>query len=227
MVLACLGCGEVAELPNEARDEASTAQAVSQARSDRDDAPSQPGVTVGWDMTGVGGGVTSLTARVVSRYPEMKNVELELVGAGPDGLQVVRSFGRHAVASRSQVDLKVPLADLPVQSVGLASSAAVVAHYTASYPTRDGTMREVTLDAHGLPVHVTFEPGFGRAAVRTGAEQARWNADQQRQGKQLRATGLRRYAATSGRVEAVDARNAESEGLVFVTEGFEPLEEEE
>lgn len=219
--LALSACGKTPELDSVHESGLTVGQALGADDSTptpTHDGPSPQSITVTFRSAGARN-VGSLTGRVLNATSETKIVTLALIGVDPYGREVSRPFGMQTVPPKSSRDVVIPARDLPVQSAGQASIAAIAANYELVARLPDGSSKTLAHRVHSPPLYVTFSESFATATALTTAEQAR-AAGSLSSGSLAKPTRLRRYNEAYDRIDEVDAVPTEGEppALLGVTD---------
>lgn len=176
MLLALWACGEVPQEPVTESKQELSAEEQPGATDFAPDTPTPEAIVVGWVGLGASQVVTRLPAVIHNTSGEAKTVELQVAGVDPYGELVTRPVSVRSVAAQKHSALELPVAELPVQSTGLPSTIWIIARYELTQPALGSVVPNPVAMIHQVnspAVHVTFEPGWARATVRTALEQAR------------------------------------------------------
>jgi hypothetical protein len=200
-LLAPLASCSQAEDPAAGDNATPTPAATTEVQADLHDRPSAPAIGVAWDPQPTGDSAPSvLTGTVRNSTRRDRPVSLQVVGIDPHGDVVVRPIATLLVPAKGSASFSVPVADLPVQSVGIDSRVSLLATYEQSAPLPNGEASTFKVQAHSAPLHVTFDDVMARAIVRTTADQARFNGA--RFGSVIpKVTRLRHFNANLGTMQ--------------------------
>ena len=167
-------------------------------------------VVVGWDGSVGGEVVDKLAAVVESTAATALNVEVVLNIRAPDGQSTEEVLRSAELAAKEKLRLDLPVANLPVQSAGVASMLDLSVRYRA--PGGDllresaaGAPGEQTFVARAPALYLTHESTFGKAAARSAAEEARFNGLRYRAGQLPRVSEIRGSKARAVRGAAAAA----------------------
>ena len=207
-LLAALPSCSQGEGPATPATETASPPGTTEVRSELHDRPSPPAIGVGWDAQATTEEAPSvLTGTVKNATRRDRTVSLEVVGIDPHDVVVTRPLGTLVVPAKGSASFRIPVADLPVQSVGLDSRVSILATYEQSAPLPNGEVRTFNVQTHSAPLHVTFDDVMARATVRTTANQARFNGA--RFGAVVpKVARLRRFDATRGAMQDATVRSA-------------------
>ena len=207
-----------AQTPNDVPE--ATVQQPLQTRARSGDSPGRQALAVYWESRVSSERTTVLRAQLQNATGASKEVSVSLMGVDPHGEIVTRALGTYTVDAKSSVPLRIPIADLPVQSADLSSMVNIVASCQMSFVTPDGTGRARSYRFYATPLHVTFDSDWKGATVRSTSEQAKLNGVQFQRAAP-RAGRLRRYNRTTDRVEdiAAPAAGAPARPVMVVVDG--------
>jgi hypothetical protein len=181
-------------------------------------------VVVFWQDSSETLSATALTASLRNSTADPIVVQLEILMSEPSGKMVTRSFGERTLQGHETVPVTIPLGDLPVQSVGAASTVTLVASYETHRPELGGSGQFETtlqkLQAHATPRYVTFASDFAQATIRSSAAQARLNlSTSASELRQQLAVGARFTSLRAARPTAVRIHPAATSEAAGVDEG--------
>jgi hypothetical protein len=171
-----------------------------QSTEQLDDRPSPRAISVNWQAVSDSEKTAVLTGRIQNATQETKLVTLQLVGIDPHGQTITRPLGTRMVPAKSSVEFKVPVTDLPTQSMDLASQVSLLATYDLSVRASDGTGRSLSHQVHSAPMHVTFDETWQQVTARSTAQQAKANSLQFRRSVP-KAGRLRHFNISRSEVE--------------------------
>lgn len=207
MVLLATSCGQNKEPAQDIGDshqqlETSAVPAVVS------DGTSLPALTIYWQGAESEREGNGLTAVAQNTTKEALLVEFSLLGVAPTSDTVVREFGsRHVPANSSEV-LRVSISDLPVQSVGVASSVTLVGRYPiakAQFAPEDAKQAEpveLVAQAFTPAMYVDLDASAEMAHFRVSRAEAHSNASNRGRGS-MRLERLKIFDPATGQL--VDA----------------------
>ena len=144
-----------AQTPNDVPE--ATVQQPLQTRARSGDSPGRQALAVYWESRVSSERTTVLRAQLQNATGASKAVSVSLMGVDPHGEIVTRALGTYTVDAKSSVPLRIPIADLPVQSADLSSMVNIVASCQMSFVTPDGTGRARSYRFYATPLHVTLD----------------------------------------------------------------------
>lgn len=173
-------------------------------------------VTVSWVLATPELRAQAIGAVVTNKTDSVRHVELQLVAVAPTGQVAAKKLGAYDIPAKDALTFNYAAADLPVQSVGLSSSIALVASYEHAVPGMNGPGTSRILQVQTPALHVTFESAGGTFGVfRTGAQEADTNASMG--DVRARLSSLRIYDIGSNRlVDATREATASDSGISVI-----------
>lgn len=177
---------------------------------------SAPPVSIHWTETPASQNGNVLSADVVNTTTQAVKASISINAESPDGDLLSVDHGMRTLQPNSSTTINIPVAKLPVQSVGAATTVTLVATYDgAAGPDLRGDgkaakagSRQTSSDAR----YVTFDDtSFKSARARNRADQARENGKMIKNKQSIRAVALRKRDAKTGAMQAQDL-NADRPG---------------
>lgn len=136
-------------------------------------------LVVRWLDAGGSQRLDAIRARITNTTERSIDGEIVLATQAPDGSLLETPVAKRTFLGREAFDMTLPVADLPVQSVGVGTAVMLVARYdsgdSAIAGTSEAVERNHRVKSFGPRIYVTHEDGFGAATLRSSRDEARAN----------------------------------------------------
>jgi len=179
-----------------------------------DDGTSAQAVSLTWDDQESKQQANVLSATLKNNTNSSIKVEIKVLANGPNGQIVTRPLGNRVLQAQESKTIKVPIGDLPIQSVGVSTAVTIVASYpgASTDPLTGEAVTPPTLDTFAVHRHITFEADFSQATIRSEAAQIEANLPAYSGESSPGLTALRVYDSKTGAVKQASSITTSDNG---------------
>jgi hypothetical protein len=176
-----------------------------------DDGASAQAVSITWDDQESNRRGNVLNATITNNTGSKIKVDIKVLAVGPNGQIVTRPLGNRVLQEQASHNLRVPIGDLPIQSVGVSTAVTIVASYPGPSvnPLTGEAITPLTLDTFAIHRHITFDTDFSQATIRSEAAQIEHNLPAYDDTSSPGLTALRVYDSKTDAVQPASITTAD------------------